>query len=124
MKFPEILRQLRTSHNLTQAELAAALGRVMGKKISKSAISMYENGNRVPDFESFEAIADFFNVDINKLLGKAEYTPNEISVTEEEKQLLVTYRRIKESDKAAIKTLMTAFDKLLKIDEQAGEKKE
>lgn len=50
------LKYLRTQDKLTQQELASAL------KISKSTISMYENGNREPDFETLEAIADFFNV--------------------------------------------------------------
>lgn len=31
---------------------------------------MYEVGKREPDFETLEAIADFFNVDMNFLLGK------------------------------------------------------
>ena len=31
---------------------------------------MYENGKRTPDFETLEAIADFFNVDIDYLLGR------------------------------------------------------
>lgn len=30
---------------------------------------MYENGNREPDFETLEAIADYFNVDMNYLLA-------------------------------------------------------
>lgn len=31
---------------------------------------MYEVGKREPDFETLEAIADLFNVDMNFLLGK------------------------------------------------------
>ena len=61
--FKEQLRILRLTKNLTQDELAAALG------LAKSTISMYENGNREPDFETLEAIADYFNVDMNTLLG-------------------------------------------------------
>lgn len=30
---------------------------------------MYENGNREPDFETLEAFADYFNVDMNYLTG-------------------------------------------------------
>lgn len=62
--FSNRLRELRREKQLTQEDLAKAL------KISKSAISMYENGNREPDFETLEAIADYFNVDMNYLLGK------------------------------------------------------
>lgn len=42
---------------------------------------MYETGARKPDFETLELIADFFNVDINYLLGhttKTTYIPRPI----------------------------------------------
>ena len=61
--FSKVLKKIRLNHNLTQAELAKQLG------ISRSAVGMYESGEREPDFETLEAIADFFNVDMNYLLG-------------------------------------------------------
>lgn len=64
MAFSEVFKELRISKNLSQAELAEEL------KISKSAVSMYERGQRNPDFETLEIIADYFNVDMNYLLGK------------------------------------------------------
>lgn len=63
--FKDMLKYLRSRENLSQAELATKLG------ISKSTVSMYEVGKRQPDFETLEAIADFFNVDMNFLLGKS-----------------------------------------------------
>lgn len=62
--FGETLKTLRLGRKMTQDDLASKL------KMSKSSISMYENGNRNPDFETLEAVADFFNVDMNFLLGK------------------------------------------------------
>ena len=62
--FKEMLKYLRVRDNLSQAELADKLG------VAKSTISMYEVGKREPDFETLEAIADFFNVDMNFLLGR------------------------------------------------------
>lgn len=62
--FKEMLKYLRTRENLSQSELAEKLG------VAKSTISMYEVGKREPDFETLEAIADLFNVDMNFLLGK------------------------------------------------------
>ena len=35
---------------------------------------MYENGSREPDYETLEAIADYFNVDIDYLLGRTNKT--------------------------------------------------
>ena len=42
--------------------------------ISRSTIGMYETGAREPDFETLEAIADFFNVDTDYLLGRTSKT--------------------------------------------------
>lgn len=64
MAFGDRLKELRNRRNKSQAELAEDL------KVAKSTISMYERGERNPDFETLEAIADYFNVDMNYLLGK------------------------------------------------------
>ena len=66
--FNEILRQLRKSRQMTQLELANAL------QISRSTIGMYEKGSREPDFATLEIIADYFNVDIDYLLGRSTKT--------------------------------------------------
>lgn len=63
--FSSILRHLRVSDNLTQKQLADALG------LAFSTISMYERGEREPDFETMEAIADYFNVTMDYLHGKS-----------------------------------------------------
>ena len=60
--FKQRLRDLRLSRGLTQEKLAEHL------KIAKSTISMYENGNREPDFETLEMIADYFNVNMSSLI--------------------------------------------------------
>lgn len=64
--FSTVLRKLRKQDDLTQTELGKALG------LSYSTISMYERGEREPDFETFELIADYFNVDIDYLMGKTD----------------------------------------------------
>ena len=61
--FAENLKILREKKELTQQQLADALG------ISRSTIGMYEKGNREPDFETLEAIADFFNINMGRLIG-------------------------------------------------------
>ncbi|MBQ7863829.1 MAG: helix-turn-helix transcriptional regulator [Lachnospiraceae bacterium] len=67
-QFHKILRLLRNEKNMSQQDLADAL------KISKSAINMYERGERQPNFETLEIIADYFNVDIDFLLGRTDKT--------------------------------------------------
>lgn len=55
------LKQLRTEKGLTQRELADKIG------LGKSAVGMYESGKRTPEFETLEAICDFFNVNMDLL---------------------------------------------------------
>lgn len=62
--FKDVLRYLRESENLKQEELAEKVG------VSYAAISNYETGKREPKRKTLEAIADYFNVDMNYLLGK------------------------------------------------------
>ena len=66
--FNIILRELRKAHTLTQDELAEQL------HITKQALSHYERGTRYPKRETLEAIADFFNVDMNYLTGHSSVT--------------------------------------------------
>lgn len=65
MAFKDELRKLRIQDGLSQVELAKKLG------LSNSTISMYERGERKPDWETEELIADFFNVNITQLRGKS-----------------------------------------------------
>lgn len=81
--FPNILKYLRQRSGMTQLELANKL------QVSKSTISMYENGNREPDFETLEFIADIFNVDMNFLIGKtnSETTDTHYYLNDETRQI-------------------------------------
>ena len=66
--FSNIFRKIREQSGLTQQQLADKLG------ISRSAVGMYEKGEREPNFETLELIADTFNVDMYYLLGKKSTT--------------------------------------------------
>ena len=63
--FGERLKELRISKGLSQKALSECLS------VSKSSINMYEHGVREPSFDMLESIADFFNCDIDYLLGKS-----------------------------------------------------
>lgn len=59
--FSEKLKELRIEKNLTQEELAKIIG------VGVSAISMYEQGNRVPRDEIKIKLAKFFNKSVEKI---------------------------------------------------------
>nr|DAX68524.1 MAG TPA: Repressor protein CI [Caudoviricetes sp.] len=72
-KFSDSLKTLREEHHLSQRQLADALG------AAYSTIGMYESGQREPNYEMLEIIADYFNVDMNYLLGKSSVKNSYIS---------------------------------------------
>ena len=64
--FAERLKSLRREKGWSQQRLADELD------LSKSSVNMYERGEREPGFETMEAIADLFNVDMNYLYGRTD----------------------------------------------------
>lgn len=83
-KFYAVLKSLRTAKGMTQDELAKVLN------ISRSTVGMYENGSREPDYETLETIADYFNVDIDYLIGRTDKTtilPNSYYLNSDAQQL-------------------------------------
>lgn len=85
-KFNEVLKYLRTSRGITQAEFAKALG------VSPSTVGMYETGEREPNFETEEKIADYFNVSLDVLRGKDTKPLIDLNkLNDENKARLVAY---------------------------------
>lgn len=60
------LRSLRNQKKLTQRQLSSKL------QISQSTIALYETGNREPDIDTLQKIADFFDVTTDYLLGRSD----------------------------------------------------
>lgn len=73
-RFSENLKFLRMQHGISQERLAQDLG------LSKSAISMYENGNRVPNLDMLEHLARYFHVTLSSLSGMVEDTAFRVPV--------------------------------------------
>lgn len=61
--FGNVLKTLRLKENMTQAQLAQKLG------LTKSVISAYETGLRLPSYDILIHIAKIFNVSTDYLLG-------------------------------------------------------
>jgi transcriptional regulator with XRE-family HTH domain len=61
--FGNRLKTLRLRENMTQAQLASKLG------VTKSVISAYETGLRLPSYDILIHIAEIYNVSTDHLLG-------------------------------------------------------
>ncbi len=57
------LKEIRQEKKLSQKDLTKKLN------ISQQAISLYEKGDREPKLETWQKLADFFNVPVDYLLG-------------------------------------------------------
>ena len=71
--FKDELKRLREQRGLSQAKLASNLG------YAPSTIGMWENGQREPDYETLEILADYFNVNMEVLLS-GKLSPTKIPV--------------------------------------------
>ena len=58
------LKELRISRKISQTKLA------MDLNLTQNSISRYETGEREADYDTLVAIADYFNVSVDYLLGR------------------------------------------------------
>ena len=63
VKIGAIIKRLRAEKHITQDTLATAMG------VTPQAISRWESEGGYPDIELLPALADFFSVSIDELLG-------------------------------------------------------
>ena len=89
MNLGKTILELRKQKNITQEELAAELG------VTAAAVSKWENGYTLPDILMLCALADFFAVTTDELLGRCTAPKYAVIVTEN----LKLGRRIEEMAK-------------------------
>lgn len=65
-KYIQRLRQLRQQRGISMLVLSELCG------LSKNMISMYESGERTPSLTTTIAIADFFDVSLDYLVGRSD----------------------------------------------------
>jgi transcriptional regulator with XRE-family HTH domain len=67
--FPQKLKRLMDNRKISQETLAKALG------VTRQAISLYTQGQSVPDLYKLQNIAKFFDVDISYLVDEEKVKP-------------------------------------------------
>ncbi|MRN26444.1 XRE family transcriptional regulator, partial [Romboutsia ilealis] len=81
VEFGNTLKTLRLQNNFTQAQLAQRLG------VTKSVISAYETGLRMPSYDVLISISQIFKVTTDYLLGLEKKQGLDLSgLTEDEVQ--------------------------------------
>lgn len=99
------LKVLRKEKNISQQQLANIL------EISQQAINKYENHKVEPDIDTLVAMADYFGVTLDYLVGRfeSENSESNVVITDSEKELILNYKKLSESEKIGVKTLIETF---------------
>ena len=105
MEIGSKIKELRTEYGLKQKELAAKI------HIAANTLSQFETCRANPSYDILIALADFFEVSVDYLLGRADEAgnvkilPDKTGVypSADEAELLALYRKTDEIDKARIK---------------------
>ncbi len=65
-QFKDRLKELRLAKGITQKSMGERLG------ITTRAYQFYESGERYPDFQGLLALADYFQVPLDYLVGRSD----------------------------------------------------
>ena len=106
MDFADRIVRLRKSRALTQKQLASGVG------LSEVGIQNYEGRRRKPTYDVLVALADFFDVSIDYLVGRTDKPDSEEKTDKPDKvetDFLGVFRELSDSDRKNL----SAFAKFL-----------
>lgn len=87
LSFPNRLKELRFKNNMTQEQLALQMG------LTKSVVSAYETGARMPSVRALLALSSIFHVSVDYLLNnesKNIYSVDLSGLSYEERMAITT----------------------------------
>lgn len=96
MNFSENLRRLRKAKDIKQEALAEAMN------VSRQTVSKLENGTAMPDFKKLNALAKYFGVTMDELLGFSNDKNNNDNINDYTKEYineLITLENMQSSKK-------------------------
>ena len=96
------LKELRESSSLSQRELGDRVG------LSKSSIGNYESGQRQPDMDTLNLLANYFHVTVDYLMGRSDIPTFDIS--SEEEQMIRFFRKVQKGKR---RLLIELFESLI-----------
>lgn len=98
------LKLLRNQNKVSQQRLAHALG------ISQQSVNKYENHSVEPDIATLIAMADFFGVSVDYLIGRCDNENlSECEITRNELQMIHNCHKLTYNQKECVEALITTF---------------
>ena len=95
------IKILREELGLSQSEFANRIG------LTQQSISLYEKEDRKPSQDVLKALADFFDVSIDYLLGKSDSrNPEQIRLSDEDISFMKGIKQLDENDKKIMRNTM------------------
>lgn len=100
------IKELRVERNLTQSEVAKAIG------TSQRNIGRWENGENTPAAIYVKALAEFFCVSTDYILGLEDdfgvrtSTPMSDDITAEEKEMIKKIRTLRKESRELVKQMI------------------
>lgn len=99
------LKTLRMQSGISQKQLADVIG------VSQQSINKYENHNIEPDIRTLIALADFFGVSVDYLIGHSEIieavTPFDLNT--KESALIKDFRKLSIRQKESIQLIIKNY---------------
>lgn len=98
--FSEKIKNLRTEHELTQKQIANAIG------ISQGTYSGLESGKSDPSLDTLKAISAYYNEWIDSLVSPVRIVIDGEELTSKQWRLLQKYDRLSSSDQIEVECIM------------------
>lgn len=99
------LKTLRMQSGISQKQLADVIG------VSQQSINKYENHNVEPDIDTLIALADFFEISVDYLVGHSEISEpvSQVNLTSSELNLIKDLRKLSPRQKESIQLIIKNY---------------
>ena len=97
------LKELRLKKKISQLTLAEAVG------VSQQSVNKYENHKSEPEISVLIAMADYFGVTVDYLIGRTDGEGKNIRKTEAE-LMAEKINRLSENEKKCVKVIIDTFN--------------
>lgn len=111
--FGQRLKELRTEKKISQKQIATEIN------FSQSVLCDWENGKAEPTINAVIAVADYFKISIDDLVGRENFATGNIEIVGEkindkEKQLLLAFRNLDQDGQTAFLDIADNLSKIYK----------
>lgn len=99
------LKTLRMQSGISQKQLADVIG------VSQQSINKYENHSVEPDIDTLIALADFFGVSVDYLVGHSGFSEpvSQVNLTANEFALIKDFKRLSPRQKESIQLIIKNY---------------